>query len=58
MISGVKKELKENFEHYLIKFDIQKVDGRSSDYTKLEYLYMSMAKEVGVNSPRPKVNYI
>lgn len=52
MISGVKKELKESFEHYLIKFDIQKEDGRSSDYTKLEYLYMSMAEEVGINVPK------
>ena len=52
IISGVKRDLKENFEHYLIKFDIANDDGTSSDYTKLEYLYMSMAKEVGINVPK------
>ena len=52
IISGVKRDLKENFEHYLIKFDIASVDGSSSDYTKLEYLYMSMAKEVGIDIPK------
>lgn len=52
IISGVKRDLKENFEHYLIKFDIASVDGTSSDYTKLEYLYMSMAKEVGIDVPK------
>lgn len=51
IISGVKRELKKDFEHYLIKFDIAKDDGSSSDYTKLEYLYMSMAKEVGIDVP-------
>ena len=52
MISGIKKELKKDFEHYLIKFDIQKDDGSSSDYTKLEYLYMSMASSVGIAVPK------
>lgn len=52
IISGVKRDLKENFEHYLIKFDIANDDGTSSDYTKLEYLYMSMAKEVGIDVPK------
>ena len=51
MISGVNKDLKKGFEHYIIKFDIAKDDGSSSDYTKIEYLYMSMAKEVGINIP-------
>ena len=51
MISGVRQELKEGFEHYIIKFDIEKDDGSSSDYTKIEYLYMSMAKEVGIDIP-------
>lgn len=50
--SGIKNDLKEGFEHYLIKFDIAKNDGSSSDFTKLEYLYMSMAKEVGINVPK------
>lgn len=52
IISGVKRDLKEKFEHYLIKFDIANDDGSSSDYTKLEYLYMSMAKEVGIDVPK------
>lgn len=51
IISGVKRELKKDFEHYLLKFDMAKDDGSSSDYTKLEYLYMSMAKEVGIDVP-------
>ena len=50
--SGVKRDLKENFEHYLIKFDIANDDGSSSDYTKLEFLYMSMAKEIGIDVPK------
>lgn len=57
IISGVKRDLKENFEHYLIKFDIASVDGTSSDYTKLEYLYMSMAKEVGIDVPKIELLY-
>lgn len=52
IISGVKRELSKDFEHYLIKFDMARDDGSSSDYTKLEYLYMSMAKEVGINVPK------
>ncbi|MFA6143354.1 MAG: HipA domain-containing protein [Sulfuricurvum sp.] len=51
MINGIKKELKTGFEHYMIKFDMAQDDGSSSDYTKLEYLYMSMAKEVGISVP-------
>ena len=52
MISGVKKDLKEGFEHYIIKFDMAREDGRSSDYTKLEYLYMNMAREIGIDVPQ------
>ena len=51
IISGVKQDLKEGFEHYIIKFDMAREDGGSSEYTKLEYLYMSMAREVGINVP-------
>ncbi len=46
--SGVTRELRPGFEHYLIKFDMADSNGGSSDYTKLEYLYMSMAKEIGI----------
>lgn len=52
IISGVKRELKKDFEHYLIKFDMAKDDGSSSDYTKLEYLYMDMARQVGIDVPK------
>ncbi|NCD11813.1 MAG: type II toxin-antitoxin system HipA family toxin [Epsilonproteobacteria bacterium] len=52
MISGVKRELRKDFEHYLIKFDMPREDGSSSDYTKLEYLYMRMAAEVGIDVPK------
>jgi serine/threonine-protein kinase HipA len=52
IISGVKQKLKKDFEHYLIKFDMANDDGESSDYTKLEYLYMDMARKVGINVPK------
>lgn len=51
IISGITKDLKKGFEHYIIKFDMAKDDGSSSDFTKLEYLYMTMAKEIGINVP-------
>jgi len=51
MVSGLNDNLPNNFEHYLIKFDIQNEKGFSSDFTKLEYIYMSMAKEVGIDIP-------
>jgi serine/threonine-protein kinase HipA len=55
MISGLSDTLPKDFHHYLIKFDIQKDNGNSSDFTKLEYIYMSMAKEVGINIPKIKL---
>uniref|UniRef100_UPI004047F0BD type II toxin-antitoxin system HipA family toxin n=1 Tax=Aliarcobacter sp. TaxID=2321116 RepID=UPI004047F0BD len=51
IISGIKKELPIGFEHYLIKFDFLNDNQRSSDYTKLEYLYMNMAKEAKIEVP-------
>lgn len=51
IISGIKKELPIGFEHYLIKFDFLNDNQRSQDYTKLEYLYMNMAKEVKIEVP-------
>ncbi|RLA71624.1 MAG: hypothetical protein DRG78_24995 [Epsilonproteobacteria bacterium] len=50
MTNGTKDTLPDGFEHWLIKFDEEK-EGKSLDYTKLEYLYMSMAKECGINVP-------
>ena len=50
IVSGIYNTLPKDFEHYIIKFDKELDDGTSSDFTKLEYLYMSMAKEVGINT--------
>lgn len=55
IISGIKKELPIGFEHYLIKFDFLNDNQKSQDYTKLEYLYMNMAKEVGIDTPQTKL---
>ena len=51
IISGIKKELPSEFEHYLIKFDFLNDNQKSQDYTKLEYLYMNMAKEAKIEVP-------
>ena len=51
IISGIKKELPIRFEHYLIKFDFLNDNQKSQDYTKLEYLYMNMAKEAKIEVP-------
>ena len=51
IISGIKKELPLEFEHYLIKFDFLNDNQKSQDYTKLEYLYMNMAKEAKIEVP-------
>ena len=51
IISGIKNVLPNAFEHYIIKFDMPKDDNSSSDFTILEYLYMSMAREVGIGIP-------
>ena len=52
MIYGLRDILPEPFEHWLIKFDLYDDKGESRDYTKLEYLYMSMAKEAGIEIPQ------
>jgi serine/threonine-protein kinase HipA len=51
MVYGLRDELPQDFEHWLLKFDDYDDSGRSQDYTKLEYLYMTMAKEVGIDVP-------
>ncbi|MEA2099349.1 MAG: HipA domain-containing protein, partial [Campylobacterota bacterium] len=51
IVSGINNKLPDLYEHYLIKFDMAKDDGLSSDFTKLEYLYMSMAKDAGIDVP-------
>ncbi len=54
MTNGTKDTLPDGFEHWLIKFDEEK-EGKSLDYTKLEYLYMTMAKECGIHIPEIKL---
>lgn len=44
------KKLDEGYERYIIKFDRFRND-ESIDETKLEYLYMSIAKDLGINIP-------
>ena len=51
MVYGLRDELPEGFEHWLLKFDDYNERGSSQDYTKLEYLYMTMAKEIGIDVP-------
>jgi len=51
MIYGMRDTLPEPFEHWLIKFDMYDDNGNSQDYTKLEFLYMTMAKEAGIEIP-------
>ncbi len=48
----VQKLQQKDFEHYLIKFNKVRDDGSSSDYTKLEYIYMDMAREIGIDVPK------
>ena len=43
--------LPNGFEHWLIKFDDYDDKNQSLDFTKLEYLYMNMAKECGIDIP-------
>jgi len=43
----------ENYKQWIIKFDAyDEVSKKSSDFTKLEYLYMRMAKESGITIPQ------
>jgi len=52
MIYGLRDTLPEPYEHWLLKFDVANEQGASSDYTKLEYIYMQMASEVGIAVPK------
>ena len=51
MIYGLKDTLPQGYEHWLLKFDEETQSEESSGYTKLEYLYMQMASEVGIEVP-------
>jgi serine/threonine-protein kinase HipA len=52
MIYGLRDTLPKPYEHWLLKFDVHTERGASSDYTKLEYIYMQMASEVGIAVPK------
>jgi len=52
MIYGLKDTLPQGFEHWMIKFDMHDGSGMSQSYTKLEYLYMSMASKAGISIPQ------
>ncbi len=52
MIYGLRDTLPEPYEHWLLKFDVANEQGASSDYTKLEYIYMQMASEAGIAVPK------
>jgi len=55
MIYGLKSKLPTPYEHWLIKFDEFDEKGKSKEYTKLEYLYMQMASEIGIDIPKIKL---
>ena len=43
----------DDYEQWLIKFDVlDEKTQKSADFTKLEYLYMQMAKKSGINVPK------
>jgi len=54
IISGA-GEIPKEYEHWLIKFDSSDDNRESTGFTKLEYLYMSMAKKCGINIPKIKL---
>ena len=54
IISGA-GDIPTDYEHWLIKFDSSDDNGKSTGFTKLEYLYMSMARLCGINTPNIKL---
>jgi serine/threonine-protein kinase HipA len=55
IISGAQLGIPEGFEHWLVKFSKSDQLGRALDFTKLEYLYMQMAGEIGINVPQTQM---
>lgn len=51
IISGA-GDLEEGYSHWLVKFDSTDDSKKPTDFTKLEYIYMSMAKSCGINVPQ------
>lgn len=50
IISGT-GNIPRGYDHWLVKFDSYDDDKISTDFTKLEYIYMRMAKECGIQVP-------
>ena len=50
IVSGA-GNLEEGYEHWLVKFDGYDDNRKSTDFTKLEYLYMQMAKDCNIEVP-------
>ena len=57
IISGAQLGVPDGFEHWLVKFSKSDQQGRALDFTKLEYLYMEMAGEIGINVPQTQILY-
>lgn len=57
IISGAQLGVPEGFEHWLVKFSKSDQLGQALDFTKLEYLYMSMAGKIGINVPQTQMLY-
>ncbi|MDD5051544.1 MAG: type II toxin-antitoxin system HipA family toxin [Sulfuricurvum sp.] len=57
IISGAQLGVPQGFEHWLIKFSKSDQLGRALDFTKLEYLYMQMAGEIGISVPQTQMLY-
>ncbi len=57
IISGAQLGVPEGFEHWLVKFSKSDQLGRALDFTKLEYLYMQMAGEIGIGVPQTQMLY-
>lgn len=57
IVSGAQLGVPEGFEHWLVKFSKRDQLGESLDFTKLEYLYMHMAGEIGINVPQTEMLY-
>ena len=57
IISGAQLGVPEGFEHWLVKFSKSDQLGQALDFTKLEYLYMRMAGEIGITVPQTQMLY-
>lgn len=57
IISGAQLGVPQGFEHWLVKFSKSDQFGQALDFTKLEYLYMQMAGEVGISVPQTQMLY-